>query len=179
MNKNIIQLIRNNFKWKTIILLSAFLIMAGILLPLVVSRMEPVRQTLTNFSLLDMRSKLFHEGIRLVSWHPVTGVGLNRSLGFYAEDPVTDIFFFVRPSGFYRIHNMFLEMASEIGIPGTIFFLLFLFSVIIHYAKQKPDGYKQAAFYGLLGLIGISMLNPFFHTSSFRWFLLLSAIILI
>lgn len=178
MNKNVIRLIQNCFKYKTIIIISAFLIMAGILFPLVISRMEPVKQAFTNFSMFDMRSKLFQEGLKLTSWYPITGVGLNRSLGFYAEDPITDIFFFVRPSGFYRIHNLFLEIAAEIGIPGGIFFMLFLLSIILTYFKEKPNAIKQAAFYGLLGLIGISMFNPFFHTSSFRWFFLLSAIIL-
>lgn len=128
---------------------------------------------------MDVRFKLLEEGISLVTQYPVTGVGLNRSREEYISSPVTDYFEKYPPVRFTGIHNTPLEIASEVGIPGIFFLIMFLFYVFKNYLKNKKIYLKNAAFFGLLGLIGISMFNPFFHTSQFRIFFLLAAIILV
>ncbi len=128
---------------------------------------------------MDVRFKLLEEGMNLVTQYPLIGVGLNRSREEYISSPYTDYFEKYPPVRFTGIHNTPLEMASEIGVPGLLFFILFLYYVFRHYLKSKKTHLKNAAFFGLLGLIGISMFNPFFHTSQFRILFLLSAIILV
>ncbi len=128
---------------------------------------------------INIRWKLWQEGINLVTQYPLTGIGLNQSLGAYAADPATDLFQYAVPSISSKIHNMFLEIASEVGVPGVLLFVLFLFFVFKQYFSQRNDSIKKAAFYGLLGLLGMSLMNPFFHVPQFRLIFLLSAIILV
>ncbi len=156
----------------------ALTILFIILTPYLNARIDTIPQAFEEGGSFNIRGKLFQEGLSLVEQYPLTGVGLNRSVQEYSSSPVTDIFEIRRPSTFYRIHNTFLEIAAEIGILGLLFFILFLLYVFRHYLKSKKTYLKNAAFFGLLGLIGISMFNPFLHASQFRYFFLLAAIIL-
>ncbi len=156
----------------------SFTILFVILTPYLNARLNSLPQAFEEGGSWDIRTKLFDEGMSLVSQYPITGVGLNRSVQVYAESPVTDIFEITGGRKFYKIHNTYLEMVAEIGIPGLLFFVLFLFLVLKRYFTEKFTYPKNAAFFGLLGLIGISMFNPFLHASQFRYFFLLAAIIL-
>lgn len=149
-----------------------------ILTPYLNARLNSFPQAFEEYGSFGVRTKLLEEGISLVSQYPLTGVGLYRSIEEYANNPVTDLFERVPVGRFYGIHNTPLEIASEIGIPGLLFFVFFILFVFQHYLKSKRTYLKNAAFFGLLGLLGISMFNPFFHTSQFRIFFLLAAIIL-
>lgn len=165
---------------KTILIV--FILVVGsliILHPYISKRMQSVSLALSEFGSWGVRIKLTHEAFSMMSQYPLTGVGLNRSVEAYVSSPVTDLVDKLGNYKYYKIHNMFLEIAAETGIPGFILFTLFLVFVFKHYfqLKNKSDFHK-AAFYGLLGLIGISMFNPFFHSSQFRLFFLLAAIIL-
>ncbi len=127
---------------------------------------------------MNIRLKLYQEALSMILQYPIFGVGLNRSLETYALNPSTNITRFIYPSGFYRIHNTFLEIASETGIIGSIFFIAFIFLVLKKAYSDRHTDYKKASLIGLLSLIGISFFNPFFHFSQFRLFFLLSALIL-
>ena len=149
-----------------------------ILVPSIIIRLNSTPQALEERGSMDVRFKLYEEAFSIISQYPLTGVGLNRSVETYVSNPVTNLLDMVGNIRFYKIHNVFLEIAAETGIPGATIFILFLGSVIWNYFKREKNYYRNAAFLGLIGLIGISMLNPFFHSSQFRLFFLLSAIIL-
>lgn len=147
------------------------------LTPYLNARLNTLPYAFEERSSWGIRMKLLEEGMSLVTQYPLTGVGLNRSVQVYAESPVTDIVEITGGRKFYKIHNLFLEIAAEIGIPGLIFFVGFLLLVLKRYFTEKLVYPKNAAFFGLVGLIAISMFNPFFHASQFRYFFLLAAII--
>lgn len=150
------------------------------LFPYITLRLLSIQQAIGNFGSWDVRTKLNEEAVSLINQYSITGVGLNRSVEAYVSSPVTDLVDILGNYKYYRIHNTFLEIATETGIPGVILFILFLIFVFGHYFKlTNKSNFQKAAFYGLLGLIGMSLFNPFFHSSQLRLFFLLSAIILV
>ncbi|MCL5797485.1 MAG: O-antigen ligase family protein [Patescibacteria group bacterium] len=171
LDKHVIKRLFTGF---AVICISIFL-----LSPYISERIDTFSEAFSPGGSMDTRFMLWREGVNIIAQYPLTGVGLNRSLQTYATNPTTDIFDTKTPSGFSRIHNMFLEIGSEEGFPAMILFIVFLYLVIRQYFASKRDYPKNTAFYGLLGLIGMSMLNPFFHSSQFRLYFLLSAIILV
>lgn len=166
---------------KSFIYLSTVLIIIYLLFPYLLLRFKTIPASLDEFGSLGTRVKLDQEAITLIKNNPLTGVGLNRSLESYIRKPVTNIFIKNHPGIFYKIHNTFLEITAEIGIPGLLLFGLFLISVIKTGSKPflGKAMFRIAAYHGLLSLIIISYVNPFFHTSVFKWLFLLSAILLI
>ena len=149
-----------------------------IVMPFISERINTIPQAFEESGSFAIRVKLFQEGISLVSQSPILGTGLNRSSEFYFSDPATNILNYIKPSSFYRIHNMFLEIAAESGIIGLILFIISLLSVIFNYHTSKRMSLNKMALMGLGGLIFISMFNPSLHYSPFRYYFLLSAIIL-
>lgn len=150
----------------------------AILSPYLFTRIESLPAAFEKKGSMDVRLKLLEEGWHLFRLYPATGVGLNSSVQAYVENPATDLFYYIAPSKFYRLHNTFLEIAVETGIVGILLFLLFIYQVIKTYFSKKRTYLKDAAYLGLLGFIGISLFNPLFHSSQFRLFFLLAAIIL-
>lgn len=178
-------------KYKLGIFVTAFftIMLFIFLMPYFFIRLETIPRASEEFGSFGVRAKLIQEGIGLIEQYPLTGVGINRSQQFALENPMTDIFNYPSYTASNRIHNVFIEMAAEIGIPGLFIFCLFLFTVIYHYWRyakryknQKDNNIylvKRAAFYGLISIILISQFHPFFLISQFRIFFLLSAIILV
>ena len=166
---------------KAVIYLSTVLIIIYLLFPYILLRFKTIPASLDEFGSLGTRVKLDQEAIALIKKNPLVGTGLNKSLESYIRQPSTNIFENNPPGIFYKIHNTFLEITAETGIPGLLLFVLFLVSVIrsgsaIFSAKAALP---TAAYYGLLSLIIISYVNPFFHTSVLKWLFLLSSILLI
>lgn len=147
--------------------------------PNLLGRLRSTGFSLEEYGSLGLRVKLMQEGLNLISKNPILGTGLHRSLEIYARDPVTNIFSLAVPGPFYRIHNTFLEIAAETGMPGLILFLLFIYYVFYSFiAGRKQNLSKTSAILGLAGLIIISYLNPFFHTIVMDIIILFSAFIL-
>ncbi len=180
INSNFLKNIKEKvFSYKKVLMMLLIIFFGLIFLgPYILKRFESIQFALTQKGSLGVRIKLIQESFNLISEYPITGVGLNLSLATYIVSPITNILE-ISPKYFYQIHNTFLEIITETGIPGLILFSLFLFFVFKKFFSQKNNSAKKAAFYGLLGLIGISLFNPFLHASQFRLFFLLSAIILI
>lgn len=177
--KNELWNISRSFKLRYFLLLLIFIPFFIFFMPNLTARLDTFSQAMEEFGSVEVRLKLLSEASSIIIQFPFTGVGLNRSLEVFSENPVTNIFEKIVPSGFYRIHNTPLEMASEIGIPGLLLFLLFLFFVFKSFFSGKKNYLKNAAALGLSGLLFISLFNPFFHSSQFRLFFLLSAIIML
>lgn len=162
---------------KLVLVIIPFLILPFI--PYVTTRLNSFSLAFEDFGSMGVRFKTYSEALNIISQYPLTGVGLYRSITEYANNPFTDLFQVTQVGRFYGIHNTFLEIAAEVGLPGLLFFVLFLTLVFYHYWKSDRKYPKNAAFYGLLGLIAISMFNPFFHTAQFRLFFLLAAVIIV
>lgn len=173
---------------KTIFLISMIAIVGSlsIVLPYVFLRLNTVPEAFGDSGSMTTRFKLAEEAFSLISQYPLTGVGLNRSLEFYAANPVTDIFKNMKPSSFYKIHNLMLEIASETGIIGLMFFLLFVFSITKKYLHDRNKieflwvkNFRKACFYGFILWLVFASFNPFLHTSQMRYFVLLSALLMV
>ena len=156
------------------------IVLIFLIYPNLLGRWQSTGFSIQEYGSLGMRIKMMQEGLNLVAKQPLLGVGLNRSLEYYAKNPVTDLFQNTKPDPFYRIHNTFLEIASELGIIGLILFLLFIYFVLISAIKEKRNSLiKSASTLGMAGLIIIAYVNPFFHTIQMDIMFLLAAVVLV
>lgn len=170
---------RNKIK---IILLSylAFLI----LIPVVSVRLQSVPVAFEENGSFSTRIKLIQESLSLILAYPFLGVGINNFQPAASESPVTDVFAVNGYNAVTRIHNLFFELAAQIGIPGLLIFCLFLASLYIFYKHRNFHDKRTAkisnlAGYSLLCLILIASFNPFYLITQFRLFFLLAAIIMV
>lgn len=101
-------------------------------------------------------------GLDMIKAHPFLGVGLNNHLVVAPEyDP--DTYIFPTPT-----HNHYLLVASEVGIPGLVFFLGFLvLSCIMALKAARLDNlYLASIAIGIIGaFISISVHNLVDHLS--------------
>jgi len=93
------------------------------------------------------RVMLWKGTINMIKVHPVLGFGINTySRNFPAYKP--------EEYAYYRYsHNCYLQMASEIGIPGAVLFLCFLAGVLFMSLKRilaMVEGQKKDMARGLL-----------------------------
>ena len=119
------------------------------------------------------RIMLWKGTINMIKEHPFLGFGINtysREFPKYKPPEYPDVRY---------THNSYLHMASEIGIVGALFFLMFLVTVLLYSLRgisSLPPGMRRDFATGLLaGLVGFSLncvvdthlysLNPavFFH----------------
>ena len=101
------------------------------------------------------RLMLWKGTINMIKVHPILGFGVNsysRNFPAYKPPEYPD----VRYS-----HNCYLHMASEIGIPGALIFIIFLVSVLLLSLKgimSLPEGRRRDLASGLFaGMIGFAM----------------------
>jgi O-antigen ligase len=114
------------------------------------------------------RIHLYKVGVDMIRTHPILGVGLNNHIVRESQfDPDTYDFDFPTP-----IHNHYLFIASEVGIPGLIFFLAFLLSSLLMSltATRSKDFYCAVIALGIIGAfmaIGVHNLvdHLSFHTN--------------
>jgi O-antigen ligase len=136
-------------------------ILGIILAVMLLFSIAPVRDRFT--SIFDLsegsnRGRLitWSDAIEVIKYNPVLGVGL----GNYAN--------FVRPEAKYRepiyAHNAYLDVSSEIGIPGAIaWILLLLWAIKPLFSNRSGPRYNLAA---ALGLLWFSS-HSFFETPLF------------
>ncbi len=95
----------------------------------------------------------------IIQQNPLFGIGLNTySEVMHHYDPKNLI------EGFeYPVHNMYLFIAAEIGIPGLLFFLLFVGSIAVGLLKMlwKSRGSFACISIGLLGGVLSILLQAF------------------
>lgn len=164
--------------------LSYYLLLIMMLLPYILVRLITIPVAFEEWGSFGVRSKIWSEALNLINQNPLIGVGINRFQQMASENPVTDIF---SRSGFTqatKIHNLFIEIATETGLAGLFIFLAYLISIYVCYIRNKSsiqDGIKlkRISVYSLTGLILISLFHPFFQTPQFRLIFLYAAIILI
>lgn len=105
-----------------------------------------------------VRISLIQEAIKMTKLHPIFGVGLNLNPRMMNEQSLLppDLRGFMFP-----VHNTFILFLAEIGIPGTISFILMIVSVIVNNLKKLRSDFR---YLGVgLGVIAF-VLNAQVHT---------------
>lgn len=138
-------------------------------------------QAFDEYGSIDWRIKLVYESISLISQFPLFGVGLNRFVEYAAKNNVTGIYGFFPTA---EVHNIFLRIASEMGIPALIFFSGFILISYLNYIKQRAKSgvqseivFKDAVALGGLIYIFESNMNAWFLGPPTLLFLLYMAIL--
>lgn len=178
--KNFSQMLKKEHYFNLVLIIFAGITILYIMfLPFFLIRFKTTPFSLTEFGSLGMRIKLTDEAVNLIVRSPILGIGLNRSLEMIIQNPITNIFDTVPIGSFYKIHNTYLEIAAESGLPGLLFYILFLLSLLFSKRSEKiKSKYWNAALLGFSGLLILFYFNPFFHTPLWRVMLLLAAIMI-
>lgn len=158
-----------------------FLCIGVILLPYLTYKIQVTPLAFQEFGSFDFRIKLIKESLNLISQYPLFGVGLNRFSEFAGESNITGLYNVFDKA---NVHNVFLRIASEMGIPALVFFLGFIIITYYSYLKNRKNiGSSKlkmikdvAAFGGLIYLLEASM-GTIFLTPHLALFFLYMAII--
>lgn len=119
-------------KKNTVLILSLFYfsVFVSIFLPLVLPSGFLAGQSAQS---LNQRTELLRGNLSLVLLHPLTGVGLNNTLVRLRDViPLISDLFLLQP-----VHNIYLLVLSETGLPGFIIFVVFLSVVLCRSARKN------------------------------------------
>ena len=155
-----------------------------LLSPLILFRIRSLGEAFEIRGSWDSRVKIFRESINLLVQFPLTGIGQNRFQQLGSEQNLTGIFKIAALSPSTKIHNLFLEIATETGLTGGLLFVIFIGNIIYISLKKAGKDIFNIDFHNVLllsifGLILMSMVHPVFHTSIFRIYFLFAALIFI
>jgi len=100
-----------------------------------------------------VRIPLMHVAVNIIQHNPIFGIGLNNYTLVHHEYDFTE----GKVSTYfpYPVHNIFFQLAAEIGILGLILFLLFL-GIMLYQAIQltrQEDPFISALGVGLMASI--------------------------
>jgi putative inorganic carbon (HCO3(-)) transporter len=120
-----------------------------------------------------VRVPLMRVAWNMIMANPVIGNGLNNYVLVYQNfddtpEQVTSHF----P---YPVHNFFLQLTAEIGLPGILFFalyILYLFNIALRHIPETGDG-DRAFFVGLVGSIAAGLSQGLVENSSIGGYSLL------
>jgi hypothetical protein len=106
---------------------------------------------------ISNRVPLMEKGLKMTLANPVLGVGLNNSTAVKKQQFKDDV------QGEYKfpIHNHYIVLAAELGIPGLLFFLGFL-GLAIRQAVRNSRLEDPAARVLALGILG-AFIGLFLH----------------
>lgn len=107
------------------------------------------------------RLVIWKEGVEKIKEHPITGIGYGRNSFKIAfpDNPVMK-----GDKGLWHTHNIFMETALEIGIPGLIIFLWLLYSLVkslIEGIKGNTDFGRTLSTFLIIALVGFMIRNQF------------------
>lgn len=135
------------------------------------TRLESVTTLLSSQGNITMRYNLAKTGIQLAFQRPFTGIGLNNYP--YEAKQFNHLGGFPPPP-----HNTIIIFLTELGIPTTLVFILFLFYLL--YPRSNPfrwDPFKFGLWLSLLTFIISSQFHPLFNLDpTFDLFLFSSGI---
>jgi hypothetical protein len=116
----------------------------------IVSAPFTVNHMLTRPESTSARFGLYKIGLNMIKDNPVLGGGLNHHMMLKSKFDLT-----MHGSYFYPVHNYYLVIASEIGIPGLIFFLGFLARTLMlaFSAARSNDPYLASLAVGIFSAL--------------------------
>jgi len=123
------------------------------------------------------RLVIWKEGIAKIREHPLTGIGYGKESfkRAFPDNPVM-----LGDKGLWHTHNIFIEVALEIGIPGLIIFVWLLYSLVrslIKGMRSMGDFRKSLLTSLFITLTGFLVRNQFDYiyiddTALIFWFLM-------
>lgn len=120
---------------------------------------------------LSSRLLLVRESFALIARHPIVGTGLNGFSAGVAQEPITDVF-----RGFTtEVHNIYLLIASELGVVGLLLFLLVLRPIITEFGslgRASPERTSYGISIGIFLVFGF-MIPSFIRGAQFPLFMLM------
>lgn len=150
------------------------------LFPLLENRIATSSRSFEEMGSFDTRMKLIEQAASLISQYPLFGVGINRFITMAQADDVTGFFRYQM----VQVHNVFLIIASEMGIPAMIFFILFIISAYYKYLdnKNKIKDFEIRKFTNIAAISGLaylleSQMGTIFLSPHLSLFMLYMAII--
>jgi hypothetical protein len=161
-----------NYLRKSIVIklsLGIFTILILLFIPSVLSR----TQSLSNIWISDNglgRIELMKHAYIMTINNPVFGVGINRFTEVMLEQGVKEEF-----RGFiYPVHNTFLLIFSEMGIPAGILFIIFIFIILIHsWQRIEHNLINIGIFLGVITFIINAQFQTLFNQDASFDFLML------
>ncbi|MCL4490724.1 MAG: O-antigen ligase family protein [Nitrospirae bacterium] len=110
---------------------------------------------------LVSRSYIWQHALTLFLEHPATGIGLNH---FQYTFPVT----YTPEAGasYFDAHNIYLQIASQVGLPGLFALFLIIFGFMAVYRKIRTEsGFQKGIQYSALGGFLVTFVGGIFDTT--------------
>ena len=131
-----------------------------LLLPLVIPRILSLQASLwSEYSSVNSRIELIKEAVVIIRQYPFLGVGLGNFLAAMAQNRITQIVWYF----FFPVHNLYLLLAAEVGIPATIAFLGFVSVVVIKSFISKTSEDLISLKLGIFGALLVYFLSSFIY----------------
>lgn len=145
---------------------------------------NPIQKGLfrTEYETAYGRLPLIEVAFNLIRHHPLLGAGLNNYVHLarqydYTPEQLTSVWN-------SPVHNLFLFIAGELGLPGLLCFLIFLISVLtaVYPAMRSSDPFLLCTgagiFFGILAFCGHAQVDYSIWTQNRQlWFLLGLAVV--
>lgn len=109
---------------------------------------------------LLIRQDLLYNAIWVIQNHPLFGVGLLNFIGSLPHHSQTLSYF----QYFQPVHNMYLLVASEIGIIGFALVLLFFYATIQKVRNAAKTPLRTACFFMLASILVLGFFDHYFIT---------------
>lgn len=163
------------FKIKTILLIAGFALAISVLIP------EEQKDRFTDMGedrTSQQRLLYWEHGIEMIKGHPWTGVGYFNFIPYFSDFYPEDVLF-VNPKG-ERVaelpHNILIQVGTDAGYPGLIFYLFFVASVLNRARKVDGDlAYLNKGF--LWGIVGFFLAGQFVTVAYYPFLWISSAIL--
>ncbi|MBZ0157204.1 MAG: O-antigen ligase family protein [Alphaproteobacteria bacterium] len=124
---------------------------------------KPMWSKLFSFQSLISRSEIWQHAFSVFLEHPFTGIGLNHFKYTFPAD-----YSFSPEAGrtYYDAHNLYLQVTSQMGLPGLAILLLMLAGFLYGFRKVRAsDGFTGAVQYGALGGFLVTFFSGIFDTT--------------
>ncbi|MCL4360442.1 O-antigen ligase family protein [Patescibacteria group bacterium] len=142
--KESLQKTMKSLRVKIALLLSALFMLLYVFPNIAVPRIEDLLISGQTNTTITSRVNLSKEALALIQFHPIFGVGINNFVPEMTAFNITGV-----SRGFLaEVHNLYLLIAAEMGLPGLCIFLIFVYAVLRHHPKATQP-ISKALFLGI------------------------------
>ena len=116
----------------------------------------------------DDRIAVYRNSLNMIRAHPWVGLGANtymKNYRFFKEQPE---YRNIVTLDYMRAHNMYLEMAAEVGLPGLaiFFWMIFeIFAAVRNSYRRLEDGYLKITALSLCACVIAFLINGLTESS--------------
>ncbi|MFO0752012.1 MAG: O-antigen ligase family protein [Thermodesulfovibrionales bacterium] len=124
---------------------------------------KPMWSKFSSFESLFSRSHIWRHAVTVFLEHPLTGIGLNH---FHYTFPADYAFSPEAGRTYYDAHNIYLQVASQMGLPGLAALFIMLAGFLYGFRKARAtDGFTRSVQYGALGGFLVTFVTGIFDTT--------------